>query len=84
MRDPFYAAQIVPCYQGTKGGIKVDELGRALNPFGEPIVRLYACGNTTGVGGPGKYYTGAGGTNGPGMVMAYIAAGDAAGLDAWE
>ena len=22
--------------------------------------------------------------NGPGMVMAYIAAGDAAGLDAWE
>lgn len=80
---PFYAAEIIPVFQGTKGGIQINESGQALATTGEPIARLYACGNATGCGTPGKYYTGAGGTNGPGMVFAYLAAEHAGKLDAW-
>ena len=82
-QPPFYAAEIVPTYQGTKGGIQINENGQAINMAGNPIPRLYACGNTTGCGTPGKYYTGAGGTNGPGMVFAYLAAEHAGQLDSW-
>lgn len=81
---PFYAAEIIPTFQGTKGGIRINELGQAISTFGEPIARLYACGNTTGCGAPGKYYTGAGSTNGAGMVFAYIAAMHAATLENWS
>lgn len=80
---PFYAAEIVPVYQGTKGGIQINEFGQAINTSGNPIPRLYACGNTTGCGTPGKYYTGAGGTNGPGMVFGYMAAEHAGQLENW-
>lgn len=83
VKPPFYAAEIIPCYQGTKGGIQINENGQAISVTGEPIGRLYACGNTTGCGTPGKYYTGAGGTNGPGMVFAYLAAEHAGTLENW-
>ena len=83
-KPPFYAAEIVPTYQGTKGGIQINENGQAISTTGNPILRLYACGNTTGCGTPGKYYTGAGGTNGPGMVFAYTAAEHAAQLENWS
>ena len=82
-KPPFYAAEIIPVYQGTKGGIQINENGQALGTDGQPIARLYACGNATGCGTPGKYYTGAGGTNGPGMVFAYMAAEHAGTLEAW-
>ncbi|NTU88298.1 MAG: FAD-binding protein [Actinobacteria bacterium] len=82
-KAPFYAAEIVPAYQGTKGGIQINEFGQALSASSNPIPRLYACGNTTGCGTPGKYYTGAGGTNGPGMVFAYLAAEHASQLEIW-
>lgn len=84
VKPPFYAAEIIPVYQGTKGGIQINENGQAISVTGEPIARLYACGNTTGCGTPGKYYTGAGGTNGPGMVFAYLAAEHAGALENWE
>jgi succinate dehydrogenase/fumarate reductase flavoprotein subunit len=83
VKPPFYAAEIIPTFQGTKGGIKMNEKGQALHVTGQPIPRLYACGNTTGCGTPGKYYTGAGGTNGPGMVFAYISAMETTGLEDW-
>lgn len=83
VKPPFYAAEIIPTYQGTKGGVQINECGQAMSVSGEPIARLYACGNNTGCGTPGKYYTGAGGTNGPGMVFAYLAAEHAAGLENW-
>lgn len=83
VKPPFYAAEIIPVYQGTKGGIQINEHGQALSVSGEPIARLYACGNATGCGTPGKYYTGAGGTNGPGMVFAYLAAEHASTLENW-
>lgn len=84
VNPPYYAAEIIPTFQGTKGGIKINEFGQAISALGEPIARLYACGNTTGCGAPGKYYTGAGSTNGAGMVFAYVAAMHAAGLEPWE
>ena len=81
---PYFAAQIVPFLQGTKGGPRTNELGQVESVLGGVVPRLYACGNNAGCGAPGKYYAGAGGTVAPGMVFAYIAAMDAEKLDAWE
>lgn len=81
---PYFAAQIVPFLQGTKGGPRTNEFGQVLHVNGDTVPRLYACGNNAGCGTPGKYYNGAGGTVAPGMVFSYIAAIDAAKLDSWE
>lgn len=81
---PYFAAQIVPFLQGTKGGPRTNEFGQVLHVNGDTVPRLYACGNNAGCGTPGKYYNGAGGTVAPGMVFSYIAAIDAANLDSWE
>jgi 3-oxosteroid 1-dehydrogenase len=81
---PYYAAQIVPFWQGTKGGPRINENGQVLHVNGDIIPRLYACGNNAGCGTPGKYYTGAGGTVAPGMVFSYISAMDVAKLENWE
>ena len=75
---PYFAAQIVPFLQGTKGGPRTNEFGQVLHMNGDTVPRLYGCGT------PGKYYNGAGGTVAPGMVFSYIAAIDAAKLDSWE
>lgn len=80
---PFYACRLMPALLGTKGGIKVNEKSQALHVSGEIVPRLYACGNSSGYGAPGKYYTGAGSTIGAGMVAAYNAAIDALSLDCW-
>lgn len=81
---PFYAAQIVPFLQGTKGGPRINEHGQVESVLGGIVPRLYACGNNAGCGAPGKYYAGAGGTVAPGMVFAYLAAQDAEQLENWE
>lgn len=81
---PFYGCKIMPAAMGTKGGIQINEKGQAMHVTGVPIPRLYACGNASGVGCPGKYYTGAGGTLAPGMVYGYLAAIDALQLPDWE
>lgn len=81
---PYFAAQIVPFLQGTKGGPRTNELGQVESVLGGIVPRLYACGNNAGCGTPGKYYTGAGGTVAPGMVFSYLAAIDAAELESWE
>ena len=80
---PYFAAEIVPFWQGTKGGPRVNEFGQVIHVSGEIVPRLYACGNNAGCGAPGKYYTGAGGTVTPGMVFAYVAATDAKNLEDW-
>lgn len=69
---PFYAIEVVSGAIGTKGGIRTDEHGRALDSFDAAIPGLYAAGNTTAHPmGPG--YPGAGATLGPGMTMGYLA-----------
>ena len=71
---PFYAGELAPAMLGTNGGPKLNEYAQVLHVTGEPVGRLYACGNCSGFGGPGPGYGGAGGTIGPGLVMGYIAA----------
>ena len=61
----------------------MNEKSQAIHANGEIVPRLYACGNSSGYGAPGKYYTGAGSTIGAGMVAAYNAAIDALNLDSW-
>ena len=51
---------------------------------GEVIPRLYASGNNSGIGGPGLFYNGAGGTLGPGFAFSYIAGMNATQLEPWE
>lgn len=80
---PYYGAVIMPAAMGTKGGLEINEKGQVVHVSGDIIPRLYACGNATGTGSPGKYYTGAGATLGAGMVFGYLAAQDALTLDDW-
>lgn len=74
---PFYAIPIWPGDIGTKGGLLTDAEGRVISLDGLPIPGLYAAGNSS-ASVMGKSYPGAGGTIGPGMVFAYIAARHAA------
>lgn len=73
VNPPFWAARIYPGDLGTKGGLLTDEHARALRDDGEPIPGLYAAGNTAATV-MGRTYPGPGGTLGPAMVFAYIAA----------
>ena len=81
---PFYAAEIAVGDIGTCGGPRVDGSARVLDPFGDPIERLYASGNNAGVGSPGASYGGGGGTIGPAMTFAYIAGRELAGREPWS
>ena len=77
-KPPFYAVPINNGDLGTKGGLKADARARVVDTSGKPIPGLYAAGNNSG--SPfGNRYPGAGGTIGPAMVFAYIAADDIAG-----
>ena len=57
---------------------------QVLNTFGDAIARLYASGNNAGVGSPGSSYGGGGGTIGPALTFAFLAAEHAAGLAPWS
>ncbi|MBW2268104.1 MAG: FAD-binding protein [Deltaproteobacteria bacterium] len=78
---PFYGTEVSPAHLDTSGGARVNRHAQVLNPFGQPIARLYASGNNAGVGSPGASYGGGGGTIGPALTFAYIAGRHAAGLD---
>ena len=72
-RAPFYAVQIDLGDLGTKGGLKTDRFARVMARGGGVIGNLYAAGNSAG--SPfGNCYPGAGGTIGPAVTFAYIAA----------
>jgi 3-oxosteroid 1-dehydrogenase len=74
---PFYAVPINLGDLGTKGGLKADARARVLRADGQPIPNLYAAGNASG--SPfGNCYPGAGGTIGPALTFAYVAANDIA------
>lgn len=76
-RAPFYAVRIDLGDLGSKGGLKADARARVLAEDGGVISGLYAVGNSAGA--PfGDCYPGAGGTIGPAMVFAYVAANDIA------
>jgi 2-polyprenyl-6-methoxyphenol hydroxylase-like FAD-dependent oxidoreductase len=75
---PFYAIRLYPGDIGAATGFLTDERARVLDAQGQPIGRLYACGNDmhSVMGGQ---YPGPGITIGPGLAFAYAAALDAAG-----
>jgi len=81
---PYYLAEISPADLGTSGGLRVNGKAQVVDVFDQPIPGLYASGNTAGVGGPGALYGGGGGTLGPAMTFAYIAARHAAGAEAYS
>lgn len=72
-QPPFYAVAIYPGDIGNAGGLVTDEHGRVLDKAGNPIVGLFATGNTT-ASVMGKTYPGAGATIAPAMVFGYRAA----------
>lgn len=72
-KAPFYAIKVWPGDLGTKGGLLTDEYGRALKQNGKVLEGLYAVGNSS-ASVMGDTYPGAGGTLGPAMAFAYIAA----------
>ncbi len=72
-RPPFWAVRTYPGDLGTKGGLLTDEHGRVLREDGTRIAGLYAAGNTTATV-MGRTYPGPGGTIGPAMVFAHLAA----------
>jgi 3-oxosteroid 1-dehydrogenase len=73
VEPPFYAIDVFPGDLGTKGGLVTDERARVLDASGAPIPGLYATGNCS-ASVMGASYPGAGGTIGPAMTFAYIAA----------
>jgi predicted oxidoreductase len=75
-RGPFYGAEVAPGDVGTCGGLRVNGRAQVIDVFDRPIARLYASGNTSCVGSPGALYGGGGGTLGPAMTFAYIAANE--------
>lgn len=73
-RAPFFAARLVLCDLGTKGGLVVDATGRVLRSDGTVIDGLFAAGNTA-ASMFGSVYPGPGAPLGSGMVTASLAVG---------
>ena len=72
---PYYAVKIELGDLGTKGGLKTDNVARVMKKDGTVFDNLYAIGNSAG--SPfGDCYPGAGGTLGPALVFARLAADD--------
>ncbi len=78
-KPPFYSVKVQPGDIGTKGGLRTDTKARVLRDNDEPIPGLYASGNCS-ASVMGATYPGAGGTIGPAMTFAWIAARDATGV----
>lgn len=72
-KPPFYALRIYLGDIGTKGGLATDSDARVLNDSGEPILGLYAIGNSSSSPMLGAY-PGGGATIGPAMVFGARAA----------
>jgi 3-oxosteroid 1-dehydrogenase len=72
-KAPFYAVRISLGDLGCKGGLKANHNGQVLSQDGQPIPGLYAVGNASGCAF-GNAYPGPGGTLGPAMTFAFIAA----------
>jgi succinate dehydrogenase/fumarate reductase flavoprotein subunit len=70
-RVPFYAMALYPGDLGTAAGLATDAHGRVLDASGDPIPRLYACGNDM-ASVMGGAYPGPGITLGPALAFAYL------------
>jgi succinate dehydrogenase/fumarate reductase flavoprotein subunit len=50
-KAPFYVGEMWPVVSNTQGGLSHDVMQRVLNPFGEPIPRLYVAGELGSIWG---------------------------------
>jgi succinate dehydrogenase/fumarate reductase flavoprotein subunit len=75
---PFFAVRVEPADLGMAAGLITDASARVLDPQGNPIPGLYACGNDMQSVMNGAY-PGPGITLGPALVFGYLAARHAAG-----
>ncbi|ANY22236.1 FAD-binding protein [Gordonia terrae] len=74
---PFHAAALGLSDLGTKGGIRTDVAGRALDRKGEPIAGLYASGNTMAAPS-GETYPAGGNPIATSMLFSHLAVLDMA------
>jgi 3-oxosteroid 1-dehydrogenase len=58
VKPPFYATEVWPVGPNTQGGPRFDPRGRVLDVYGQPIPRLYKCGELGSI--YGRRYTGGG------------------------
>ncbi|MDZ3991709.1 FAD-dependent oxidoreductase [Pseudomonas sp. Teo4] len=72
-KGPYYAMRLDAGDIGTKGGLLTNAQAQVVRDDGSPIAGLYAIGNCS-ASVMGTSYPGAGGTLGPAMTFAYIAA----------
>lgn len=80
-KGPFYAVEIYPTILNTQGGPKRNVKAQVLNPFDEPIKRLYCAGELGSLWG--LIYQGAG-NNAESVVFGRIAGKNAAAEKAWD
>ncbi|MDR3440612.1 FAD-binding protein [Telmatospirillum sp.] len=78
---PYYAIRLHPCLLNTQGGPRRNVEAQVVNPFGEPIPRLYGAGECGSMWG--LIYQGAGNI-GECMVFGRIAGKNCAALKPWK
>ncbi len=78
---PYYACEVLPGDIGTCGGLVTDDHARVLDGRNKPIEGLYAAGNITATV-MGRHYLGPGASIANTMVFGYLAARDAAPVEA--
>jgi 3-oxosteroid 1-dehydrogenase len=72
-KGAYYAMRLDAGDIGTKGGLLTNEHAQVVREDGAAIAGLYAIGNCS-ASVMGTSYPGAGGTLGPAMTFAYVAA----------
>lgn len=80
-RPPYFFGEIWPVVSNTQGGPVHDTRQRVLNPFGEPIPRLYEAGELGSIWG--HLYL-SGGNLSECFITGRIAAAEAAALAPWD
>ncbi|MBT4700715.1 MAG: FAD-binding protein, partial [Rhodospirillaceae bacterium] len=80
-KPPYYVGQVWPVVSNTQGGPRHDSKQSIVNPYGEPIPRLYEAGELGSIWG---YLYLVGGNLAECFISGRIAGREAANLDPWD